>query len=129
MILQAPTSFLSALVALAGGTPPPGVLQIIESEPQGGNAPQALASNSGVAALVNSGARTFTLPAAFSASWLYVPDQWLEVLLGITWPQGVPLAMDANCCTDFQGAWGAQFQALGWTGGTPASGPWPVLDI
>lgn len=129
MILRAPTSFLSALVALAAATPPPGTLQIIESEPVGGNAPQNLASNSGVAALVNSGAQTFAPPGAFSTSWLYVPDQWLEQLLGLNWPQGVPLCLDQNCCCDFQGAWAGVFQGLGWSAGVPASGPWPVLDV
>lgn len=130
MILQAPSSFLTALVALAGGSPPPGTLQIIESLPAGGNAPQELASNSQVAALINTSPRTFTLPSGFSASWIYIPDTWLEPLLGpFAWPQGVPLCLDANMCCDFQGAWGAQFLALGFTAGAPASGPWPILNI
>lgn len=130
MILQAPTSFLSALIALAGGSPPPGVLRIMESLP--GNlvaGPQQLADNTAVPALINSGAQTFALPTNFSTSWLYIPNFWLEVLLGLKWPQDTPLCLDQNCCCDFQGAWGATFQGLGWSAATPASGPWPILNV
>lgn len=128
MLLQAPTSFLSALVALAGGSPPPAPLQITESLPTG-QAPQNLVGNAPVAALISTGGRSFSLPAGFNASWLYIPDSWLEQLLGTPWPQGVPLILDANCCCDFQGLWASTFQALGFTAGVPASGPWPVLNI
>jgi hypothetical protein len=129
VILQAPSSFWTALVALAGSaTPPAGVLQIVETNPQGGSQPQNLSGNAAVAALINPSSQLFTLPDQFGPSWIYIPPFWVEPLLGLNAPQGVELCLDAKGCCDFQGTWGAQFQAFGWTAGTPADGQWPILD-
>lgn len=134
MILQAPTSFLTAVVALAANPPAGAALALVQvfeppTNPPVAEPPAYPGSSATIAALINTGGRSIAVPAAYAPAVLNIPSRWLPSLLaGFGGIGDGFLPMDANCCTDMQGAWASTFLALGWTAGTPAAGPPPVLD-
>ncbi len=157
MLLKASSSFMTALVALAGSSS--GNLRVVAASPAdtrnpsgaqyvpsvnsvptapattgGGNAPGALATDAQVAALINTSTRVLTMPAGYSGMWwLEICQSWLQLLAGTAaplMPQQGGLLLSSECGADFQGAYAAAFQAspLSFTSYTPAvSGPWPVI--
>jgi hypothetical protein len=138
VLLQAPTSWLNAL--LAGGLPTPQLLPgggyyglhlvpaIASADRQPAEYPGGSAA---VAALINASTRSIAVPAGFAPAWLEIPIAWVRALAGAqgaSMPTSGVLQLSADCGADIQGAYAAAFQALGFTTYTPAApGPWPIV--
>jgi hypothetical protein len=145
MYLKAPTTWLAALVAgisggslVAGQVINPGAdgpstaggLRLVTAYIPGGNNPTSyVASNSTLAALINSGARTISVPAGYGVMLLEVPAPWVQTLAGtVAMPTNGPLQLTSECGIDAQGGWSAQFQSIGFTVYVPNMFPVPPVN-
>jgi|GEM_PF-5022615 len=139
MLLQAPTTWLNALIALADGGV--GNLRLVKALVSDTDRPFNAArmfddsgtatklTDSQIAALINAAGRSIAVPALYVPAWLEIPSAWvLRLANNAPMPQSGVFQLSADCGADFQGAWAAAFQALGFTSYTPAApGPWPVI--
>jgi hypothetical protein len=125
VILQATTSWLNALLALNP------TMRLINARPADANHPELTTYPGSVSALINAAGRSISVPGGYAPAYLVIPAAAVRSLASGSLVSGMPseaLQLDANCCCDFQGAWASVFQqAFGFTAGTPASGPVPVL--
>ena len=138
MLLQASTSWLNSLIALAGGAS--GNLRLVVATPRDdrpfdqsyiGSVNSTPPTDATIAGFINSTTKAITVPgaAALGPLWLEIPNSWVKTIAGAQ-GNNMPterLQLSTDCGADFQGAWGAVFQALGFTSYSPsAAGPWPV---
>lgn len=144
--LKAPAAALTALVngvaagtlvstgQLVGGGGNAGGLRLVTYKGfQDAQPAELVASNAAITALINTGARTLTPPAAWPQLWLEVPSSWLPQVLGIPasqCPQSGPLELSVpDLIVDAQGGWAALLTSLGWTAASPTTnGAVPVLN-
>jgi hypothetical protein len=136
MILQAPSSWLTALVtAMTSPGLTPGTLQLVRAVASADRQLTSYPFATQIPGMINPSAKSIAVPAGLAPAWLQIPPSAVAAINplssgpnAVSMPTAGALQLSAELCCDFRGGWENVFQSIGWAPFTPTIQPVPTCS-